>query len=123
MVDPRDRYRDAALEFLGETSRPVAVLDLTLYEIANAVGVKRGSLEGAHSMVELVISRSQGRVLGVDPNAISLALELAAEHGLTAYDAAYVAAAKRHGMTLVSTDVADLVSKGLALTPDAAVYP
>ena len=48
---------------------------------------------------------------------------MAAEHGLTAYDAAYVAAARRNGMTLVSTDIADLVSKGLAVTPDAAVYP
>ena len=44
-------------------------------------------------------------------------LEIAAAHGLTAYDAAYVAVAERNGWTLVSTDIADLVSKGLAVAP------
>ena len=48
---------------------------------------------------------------------------LATSTSLTAYDAAYVAAARRNGWTLVSADIADLVSKGLAVTPDAAVYP
>ena len=41
----------------------------------------------------------------------------------SAHDAAYVASARRQGMTLVSTDIRDLVSKGLAVTPDAADYP
>jgi predicted nucleic acid-binding protein len=50
-------------------------------------------------------------------------VEIAAEHGLTAYDAAYVTVARRHDWTLVSTDIADLVSKGLAVAPDAADYP
>ena len=54
---------------------------------------------------------------------IESGLEVAAEHGLTAYDAAYVAAARRHDWTLVSADIADLVSKGLAVAPDAANYP
>jgi predicted nucleic acid-binding protein len=48
---------------------------------------------------------------------------VAAEHGLAAYDAAYVAAARHHDWTLVSADIADLVSKGLAVAPDAANYP
>jgi predicted nucleic acid-binding protein len=47
--------------------------------------------------------------------------ELSVEHGLTGYDAAYVAVARRYDWQLVSTDVRDLVSKGLAVTPDAAV--
>jgi predicted nucleic acid-binding protein len=123
MVDPRDRYHSDALAFLGDFSHSVAVMDLTLYEIANAVGVKRGETDGAHSLVELAVARSQGRVLDVDAELTGAALSVAAEHGLTAYDAAYVAAARRNGMTLVSTDVADLVSKGLAVTPDAALYP
>lgn len=62
-------------------------------------------------------------MLAVDPKLIDTALRIAAEHGLTAYDAAYVAAARRHDWTLVSTDIADLVSKGLAVAPDAADYP
>jgi len=47
--------------------------------------------------------------------------EIAVEHNLTSYDAAYVAVARRHDWTLVSTDIRDLVSQGLAITPDAAV--
>ena len=43
------------------------------------------------------------------------------EHRLSAYDASYVAAAFIEGWTLVSTDIRDLVSKDLAITPDAAV--
>jgi predicted nucleic acid-binding protein len=50
-------------------------------------------------------------------------VKVVSEHSLTAYDAAYVAAARRNGWQLVSLDVRDLVSKGLAVTPDAAVYP
>ena len=34
-----------------------------------------------------------------------------------------VAAARRNGWQLVSLDIRDLVSKGLAVTPAAAVYP
>ena len=51
------------------------------------------------------------------------AVEVAREHGISAYDAAYVAAARRNGWTLVSADIRDLVSKGLAVAPDAADYP
>jgi len=52
---------------------------------------------------------------------VPMTLALAGDHGLSAYDASYVAAALREGWTLVSTDLRDLVSKGLAITPDAAV--
>jgi predicted nucleic acid-binding protein len=50
-------------------------------------------------------------------------VRVVSEHDLSAYDAAYVAAARRNGWQLVSLDLRDLVSKGLAVTPDAAVYP
>ena len=101
----------------------MAALDLTLFEVANAVGVKMGHPERATWISGIVVSRCGQRLLRVDPGLVAVALDAAAEHGLTAYDAAYVAAARRHGMTLVSADVADLVSKGLAVTPDAALYP
>ncbi len=57
----------------------------------------------------------------MDGDLIRLTIEVAIEHQLSSYDAAYVAAARRHDWTLVSTDIRDLVSKGLAITPDAAV--
>jgi predicted nucleic acid-binding protein len=49
--------------------------------------------------------------------------EVASEYDPTAYDAAYVAVARRNGRQLVSLDIRDLVSKGLAVSPDEAVYP
>jgi len=54
---------------------------------------------------------------------MDLAVSIAGEKGLSAYDAGYVAAANLNGWALVSADIADLVSKGLAVTSDAALYP
>ncbi len=82
--DADDRFFDAAQALVLDTKRPLACLDLTLYETANVV--------------------------------------CASEHSLTAYDAAYVAVAQRYGWHLISTDIADLVSKGLAVAPDQADY-
>ena len=59
----------------------------------------------------------------VDPELLGVAVDVAGRHQITAYDAAYVAVAQRRGWQLVSTDIRDLVSKGLAVTPDAADYP
>jgi predicted nucleic acid-binding protein len=77
----------------------------------------------ARELCRSIVKRCGERLLVVDAELIDAAVEIAAEHGLTAYDAAYVAAARRHGWTLVSADLADLVSKGLAVAPDAADYP
>jgi len=98
-------------------------MDLTLYEVANVMGARRRQLDEARHLLRFLAKRCGEQVVAVDPGLTESALEVAAEHGLTAYDAAYVAAARRHGWTLVSADVADLVSKGLAVAPDAADYP
>jgi predicted nucleic acid-binding protein len=50
-----------------------------------------------------------------------MALSIAVGHEISASGASYVAAAHREGWTLVSLDLEDLFSKGLAITPDAAV--
>lgn len=123
LVEPASPYRDATEAMIRKGARSLGALDLTLYEIANAVGVKRGEPRAAAGILRLVDASCQGRILSVDPSLLGSALELAADHGLTAYDAAYVASARRHGWQLVSTDIRDLVSKGLAVTPDAADYP
>lgn len=98
-------------------------MDLTLYEVGNALGVKRRRPERALYLSRLIMERCGHGLVAVDVDLIGAALDLSTEYGLTSYDAAYVAAARRHDMTLVSTDIADLVSKGLAVTPDAADYP
>ncbi len=121
--DPEDRFRDAARTLVLDLEIPMAAMDLTLYEVANAMGVKRGQSSEARHLLRFLARRCGSRMVEIDAGLAESALDLAAEHGLTAYDAAYVAAARRHGWTLVSSDVADLVSKGLAVAPDAADYP
>jgi predicted nucleic acid-binding protein len=122
-ADPTDRFHEAASALIGEIDVPAAALDLTLYEVANAMGPKKGRPEKGRILLKLIAARCEENVVAADADLLESALELAAEHGLTAYDAAYVAAARRRGWTLVSCDVADLVSKGLAVAPDAADYP
>lgn len=122
-ADPGDRYHDASRAIVSDFNRPLAALDLTLYEVANVMGPKKGQLREGRFLLRLIERRCESSLLAADSDLLESALELAAEHGLTAYDAAYVAAARRHGWTLVSADVADLVSRGLAVAPDAADYP
>jgi predicted nucleic acid-binding protein len=120
---PDSRWESAAGSLIRRPPRPLAALDLTLYEVANVVGVRYRDPVGAKTVASLVRRRSRDRLVQLDPELFDAALALAAEHGLSAYDAAYVAAARRNDWTLVSIDVRDLVSKGLAVTPDAALYP
>jgi predicted nucleic acid-binding protein len=120
--DADDRYLEAARRLLVDTTRPVASLDLTLYEAANVIGARWGRPEAARELCRLIVARCGDRLLNVGPDLIDSAIGIAAEHNLTAYDAAYVAAARRHDWTLVSADI-DLVSRGLATAPDAASCP
>lgn len=123
LVEPASPHRDVTASMIRDRASSLNALDLTLYEIANAVGAKRGDPGTAGKLLRLLHVSCRDRVLSVERDLLEAALEIAAEFGLTAYDAAYVAAAKRYGWQLVSVDIADLVSKGLAVTPDAALYP
>jgi predicted nucleic acid-binding protein len=121
--DADDRHFDSARRLVLATELPATALDLTLYEVANVVGTRWNLPSLAQELCRTIHLRCDGRVAAVDVDLIETALAVASEHRLTAYDAAYVAAAQRYGWTLVSTDIRDLVSKGLAVTPDAADYP
>jgi predicted nucleic acid-binding protein len=121
--DPEDRFHEDARRIVLDFSRSVAALDLTFYEVANVMGTRKRQLKEARYLLRTLEVRCGEDIVAVSPELIESALEISGEHGLTAYDAAYVAAARRYGMTLVSTDIADLVSKGLAVAPDAADYP
>lgn len=108
---------------LAQGDAPVAALDLTVYEVVNAVAGQYRQPDQAQRIVRAMLRTCGDDVVRVD---FALGEEIAAvvaEHGITGYDAAYVAAARRHGWQLVSLDIRDLVSKGLAVTPDAADYP
>ncbi len=121
--DPSDRFHEPAFELAVSSGRPVAALDLTLFEVANVVGVRTGRSVEAAFLNRLIVERCGEDLVRADPDLLGAAVGIAAQHGLSAYDAAYVAAARRNEWTLVSTDIRDLVSKGLAVTPDAADYP
>lgn len=123
LVDPEDPRHGDAVALIRDRATSLAALDLTLHEVGNAIGVKRGNVREAGNVIRLLLACCRDRVVAADAELAGSALEIASEHGLTAYDAAYVAAARRNGWALVSADIADLVSKGLAVAPDAADYP
>jgi predicted nucleic acid-binding protein len=123
-VDSSDPFHDSARSLVFAFDQPVAAMDLTLYEVANVLGVRKEWRREARYLSELIVRRCSGRrFVRPEPSSMDLAISIAGERGLSAYDAAYVAAAHVNGWTLVSVDIADLVSKGLAVTPDAALYP
>ncbi|HEY2055622.1 MAG TPA: type II toxin-antitoxin system VapC family toxin [Solirubrobacterales bacterium] len=119
--DEDNADRAAALGLVLDTDRPAAALDLTMYEVANAIGARCGDRVGAARVCRSIERRCQENVVRIERDLLEAAVDLAIEHRLTSYDATYVAVARRHGWTLVSLDIKDLVSKGLAVTPDAAV--
>lgn len=120
---PLNRWHKSANELVRRPPGPLAAIDLTLYEVANVVGVRDGKPDAAKALGRVLHRRCRNRIVTFDAELLDASLELAAKYGLSAYDAAYVAAAHRTGWQLVSIDIRDLVSKGLAVTPDAADYP
>lgn len=120
-VNDDDRFELSSRELVADAGRHLGALDLTLYEIANVLGSKRRRPAAATSVCRRVEQRCAAALIQIDVPLIEKTAAVAVEHSLTAYDAVYVAVARRHDWTLVSTDIRDLVSRGLAITPDAAV--
>jgi predicted nucleic acid-binding protein len=119
--DPADRFYDAARELTFDTDRAAAAIDLTYYEVANSILRRWSDAAAAAKACRSIELRCKRNFVRIDSDLVEIVAELALENDLTSYDAAYVAVARRFGWHLVSTDIADLVSKGLAITPDAAV--
>ncbi len=84
-------------------------LDLTVYEVLNAfwkeaVLLKHISVEDAVKLSS-VAAKAMGLMKLIDIRGLEEAVvKAAAELRLTAYDASYVVAAERHGLTLVTED-------------------
>jgi predicted nucleic acid-binding protein len=94
----------------------IAVLDLTPYEIGNAL--MRGRA-GASAEQAAIVLEALGEVCAmVSPDAADLrrATELAEQHDLTLYDAAYAAVAEGRGAQLATLDKA-LLKAGLGVKP------
>ena len=122
-LDRDDRFHDAAralVEGAADGAQTLAALDLTLYEIANVAVLRWRSSAAANDLVRLVTLACPDTFERSDSDLLEDAIEIAADHGVTVYDAPYVAAGRRRRWTLVSADVSDLVAPGLALAPDDA---
>ncbi|MDO8485830.1 MAG: PIN domain-containing protein [Candidatus Limnocylindrales bacterium] len=107
-----DRYRDRSIV--------LHVLDLTAYEVGNAL--LRGRLRvGAARVVTVLLALSEicPRV-ALTPAELTEAAALAERYDLTLYDAAYAAAARSRDAELATLDRA-LLRSGLGRRPSAIV--
>jgi predicted nucleic acid-binding protein len=120
-ADVDDPEHDATRTLLAGTA-PIATLDLAFYEVTNVALRAWHDRVAARSLRELVSALGDdGGLVRVDESLAAAAAGLADQHGLSAYDAAYVAGAAAAGARLVSCDRRDLVDPGLAVTPSRAV--
>ncbi len=119
--DSNDPFYGSARKLVLSRTHVLGVLDLAFYEVSNVVGAVKGQRQLADRMCRLMVKRSRHNLVRISPALAEHATKLAAEHALTAYDAAYLAAARSHGWKLVSSDLKDLVKPGLAVSPDDAL--
>lgn len=117
-LDGDDALNKPARALLGDSAVTLATLDLARYEVTNVAICAWRAPEKVPPLLEAIERISDDGGVLLSTNALlTRAAQLAEEHTLSAYDAAYVAAAAQTGGTLVSCDIRDLVSKGLASTP------
>jgi predicted nucleic acid-binding protein len=120
--DRDDALHKQARAVLSESTVTLATLDLARYEVTNvAVRAWRAPKQVAPLLDAIERIANDGGVLLSTNTLLTRAAQIAQEHTLSAYDAAYVAAAAQAGGTLVSCDVRDLVGKGLADSPATAL--
>lgn len=122
--DANDDMHEAARGILADPNVTLATLDLARYEVAN-VAVRAWQDESQVARLLATIDRvsEDGGITLSTTTLLARAAELAEEHKLSVYDAAYVAAASQAGATLVSCDLRDLVDKGLASSPAGVPAP
>ncbi len=118
--DTDDEQHGPACALLADPEVSLATLDLARYEVTN-VAVRAWRARARTGPILEAIDRISGDG-GIIPSTTTLltrAAEIADEHEISVYDAAYVAAADQAGGTLVSCDIRDLVGKDLASSPAA----
>lgn len=116
--DSDDDLHEASKAVLANPDVTLATLDLARYEVAN--GAVRAWRDPAQvsPLLEVIdrISNDGGVALSTT-TLLTRAAEIADQHRISVYAAAYVAAASQAGATLVSCDTRDLISKSLANSP------
>lgn len=110
----------ALLDAYADERIRLVVLDLTRYEIGNAL--LRGRAAASPESVGIVLEALSELCpsVSLDANRMRLAAEIAAEHSLTLYDAAYAAVARSNDGLLATLD-RKLLSAGLGLAPSAVL--
>ena len=116
--DSDDDLHEPARELLTDPQITIATLDLARYEVTNvAIRGWRKPDQVTPLLETLDRISDDGGVVVSTTALLTRAAQLAEQHVISVYDAAYVAAAAQSGSTLVSCDVRDLVGKGLASSP------
>jgi predicted nucleic acid-binding protein len=110
----------ALLGYFSRRSIALHVLDLTPYEVGNAL--LRGPVPLSGEDVAVVLEALAAVCPQVAPTTLELRLatELATRHDLSLYDAAYAAVAQSRGAELATLDEA-LLRSGLGRRPSAIV--
>ncbi len=122
VFDSDDEHHDAARTVLSEPEVTLATLDLARYEVANvAVRAWREPTRVATLLEVIERIAGDGGVFASTSALLTRAAEIAEQHAISVYDAAYVAASGQGERTLVSCDTRDLLSRGLALAPADAL--
>lgn len=116
--DADDDLHEPTRMILADRTVTLSTLDLARYEVANAAVRAWRNPARVAPLLEAVDRISEdGGVLTSTTALLTRAAQLAEEHTISVYDAAYVAAASQSGGKLVSCDTRDLISKGLASSP------
>jgi predicted nucleic acid-binding protein len=118
--DADDGFFESSRELIL-SGRSLKALDLTIYEIVNALAKKQGDPASAIRMSKLVLKASDPGLIRLDSDSASSTAEVVGETGLSGYDAAYVSAARQAHDHLVSVDLRHLVRPGHAITPAEAL--
>jgi predicted nucleic acid-binding protein len=114
--DNQDSQHDASLALLR--TGDLATIDLALYETANVAITRWGDPGAGARLRERIWTIAElGTLIRVDHQLGETIATLTTENGLSSYDAAYLAGARRVGATLASCDVRDLVAPGFAQLP------
>ena len=85
----------------------LVILDLTIYEIGNAIwkDYRRGRISNPIVVARLFIEvLKELKRLSIGSNEITDVLQIAIENNLTFYDASYLYVVKRYGLKIVTQD-------------------
>ncbi|MFI5046407.1 MAG: type II toxin-antitoxin system VapC family toxin [Acidimicrobiia bacterium] len=102
--DTEQAAADAILAAWRADSMQLVLLDLSVYELVN-IAVRRLGLDSSHATgIVTDLFRFRMPIVSVDAALGRATAEIAAESGLSGYDAAFLAAARRSGVALVTGD-------------------